>query len=70
VVLLFIFHGMESKVVTALILILSAPVGLVVFIGTVWCAMEYFSPDTSTPQDWIEQELQRCTRNGTMSRTL
>jgi hypothetical protein len=50
-------------VMIALTIIFSAPVILVTFVGTIWCAVEFFSPDTSSPLDWIEQELQRCTRN-------
>jgi hypothetical protein len=45
-----------------LMLIFSGPVIVATFVGIVGCAVEYFSPDTP-PQTWIEQELQRCTRN-------
>jgi hypothetical protein len=62
-ILLFMFHDNDSKVMMTLTIFFSAPVIVVTFVGTVWCAMEYFSPDTTTPQTWIEQELQRCTRN-------
>jgi hypothetical protein len=67
--LLVLFHHMNIKVMFTLTIFFSAPVFLVTFAGTVWCVAEYFSTDTH-PQVWVEQELQRCTRNNTISSTL
>jgi hypothetical protein len=62
------FYDKDSKVMITLTIIFSAPVIVVTFVGTVWCAMEYLSPGIH-PQTWIEQELQRCTRNRPTLRT-
>lgn len=69
VFLLFMLYNKESKVMITLPIIFSAPVIMATFVGTIWCAIEYCSPDTP-PQIWTEEELQRCTRNRLMSRTL
>ena len=70
IVLLVLFHRMDRKVLFTLTVFFSAPVFLLTFAGTVWCVGEYFNTETA-PQVWIEQELQRCTRNNnTTLRTL
>jgi len=68
ILLLIFVHYKKSKAMFSLVVFFSTLVYLVTFTGTVWSAMEYFCTKTP-PQTWIEQELQRCTRNNTMSRT-
>jgi hypothetical protein len=52
-ILLSIFHRMNSQLMTTLMLIFSAPVGVMVSTGTGWSMMEYFSTEIP-PQAWIE----------------
>jgi len=68
ILLLTFVYDKRSKAMLSLVVFFSTPVFLMTFTGTVWSAMEYFCTKTP-PQTWIEQELQRCTRNNTMSRT-
>ena len=52
-ILLSSFHHMNSQLMTILMLIFSAPVGMMVSTGTVGSMMEYFSTEIP-PQAWIE----------------
>lgn len=68
-ILLIVFHDGNSKAQNVLCGVVFAPVTLVAFMGTVWSVLEHFGTDTP-PQVWIEQELQRCTRNNPPPHTL
>jgi len=67
--LLLIFYNRDSTALNIFLGFVFTPVTLAALLGTIWSITEYFGAKTP-PHVWIEQELQRCTRNNSASRTL